>query len=103
MLPDPTGSLSSLIPLSSIDEINKSVLPVIMAKSEQQSKAQGKKRRLYCTFTDTERCEIVKRAAEFGVTSTIQHFKKTLPPGKELKEITVRTWVKLYKKVLSKE
>ena len=51
-------------------------------------------------FTAEEKATIGKRAAEFGVTNTIRHFKKEFT-DRELKESTVRLWANRYKQELS--
>ena len=53
------------------------------------------KREPYDQLTDSQKALVGKRAAEYGVTSSICHFKK-LHPELNLKETTVRRFKKEY-------
>ena len=98
VLPNPDGDLSKHVPPSSaIRQANKEVQPLI--KEENQAAAK-KTRSPYSVFTAEEKVTIGKRAAEFGVTNTIRHFKKQFT-DRELKESTVRLWANRYKQELS--
>ena len=73
VLPNPDGDLSKHVPPSAIRQANEEVQPLI--KEENQAAAK-KTRSPYSVFTAEEKATIGKRAAEFGVTNTIHHFKK---------------------------
>ena len=87
MLPNPEGPLSHHIP-SSLASANKEVKQLVDASSKKDS---GK----YAVYTEEEKLKKAKRAAEMGVTNTIQHFQKKLVE-RPLKESTVRTWMNSY-------
>ena len=96
MLPSPDGPLSVHVPSSSIAQANKEVKPLLQPSTTKDTKRRGH----YYVFTETEKAEIAKRAAEFGVTSTVRHFNKKFT-DRELKESTVRTWANRYKEELA--
>ena len=79
------GFLSRSIPSSAIASANKAVL-----KSMEDATRQ--KRRGKCgTHSSKERTEIGKRAAEFGITSTIKYYE-TVNPSRQLPSSSVYTW-----------
>ena len=82
-LPKPEGSLSLVVPSSSIAAANKEVKRVINREGES-------KRGKYCIFTPEEKARIGKRAAEYGVTATIRYFSKQFS-DRSLSESSVRT------------
>ena len=90
-LPDPAGPLSSVMPSSSIQVANKAVKRVLdeSSSSEASRPSHGQ----YETFSPTEKASIAKYAREVGVTKAIRKLEKNYP-GRQLKESTVRTWVK---------
>ena len=69
-LPDPTGPLSVKIPIATV---NAKVITAI-----KRSTANGK-RGPYTHLIPEQKYRIGKRAAEFGVTSTLRHYSKTFP------------------------
>ena len=98
VLPNPDDDLSKHVPPSAIRQANKEVQPLI---KEENQVAAKKTRSPYSVFTAQEKATIGKRrAAEFGVTNTIRHFKKQFTDC-ELKESTVRLWANRYKQELS--
>ena len=94
-LPNPEGPLSTIMPFSSIQALNKSVEPLLSA-SDKESGSRGP----YEYFTEEDKAVIAKRACEVGVTNAIRALD-TRYPGKSLKESTVRTWMTKYKKELA--
>ncbi len=95
MLPSPDGPLSVHVPSSTIVQANKEVKPLLQLEPSRTSR-----RGHYYAFSETEKAEISKRAAEFGVTSTVRYFNKKFT-HRELKESTVRTWANQYRKELA--
>ena len=90
-LPDPAGPLSSVMPSSSIQVANKAVKRVL--DESLSSEASWHSRGQYETFSPTEKASIAKYAREVEVTKAIRKLEKNYP-GRQLKESTVRTWVK---------
>ena len=88
-LPDPTGPLSIKIPSSTIATVNAKVVTAI-----ERPTANGK-RGPYTHLTPEEKYRIGKRAAEFGVTSTLHHYSKTFP-DLSLKVTSVRHFKNQY-------
>jgi len=74
-LPDASGPLSIEIPSGSITATNSSVVKVL----EKQQKMTKRQRGKYRTYTAKERAEIGKRAAIYGINSTIKYYKKINP------------------------
>jgi len=66
VLPNPNGPLSKLVPSSSVIATNEEVKDAI----SQSTKA----REPYVQFTTEEKARMGKRAAEFGIASTIRYF-----------------------------
>ena len=90
-LPKPCGPLLTVLPSSTITATNKEVKQVL-----KRSKTPGaSKRGEYEHFTPEEKAQIGQRAAECGVTASIQHFSKVFP-GRSLKESSVKTWKMKY-------
>jgi len=77
VLPNPNGPLSKLVPSSSIIAVNKAVKDAI----SQSTKAHGP----YMQFTAEEKARMGKRAAEFGIASTVRYFNK-IYSDREVKE-----------------
>ena len=67
VLPDPKGSLSEKIPSSSIELANDII-------DEKTTPPPCGKRGEYLSLTPAQKFSIGKRAAENGVTSTIQYY-----------------------------
>ena len=97
ILPDPQGSLSSIVPSLRIEAVNTMVKPVIEEQIDGNWSSRGK----YEMFSPDEKAKIGKRAAEHGVLATIHHFSK-IYPDRVLKESTVRGWKNRYKNELLK-
>ena len=93
-LPDPTSPLSSVVPSSTIEAVNRSVENVLDDKEDQS--IQKGTRGHYETFSAKEKASVARCAAEIGVTKAIRKLEKQYP-GRQLKESTVRAWVKRYK------
>lgn len=91
-LPDPRGTLSKVIPSSSIAAANTEV-----EKCGQSNPAAGK-RKQYAKFTPEQRAEIGRRAAEHGVASTIRYYASQY----SLKESTIRGWRDSYIREMKK-
>ena len=87
-LPSATGSLSKLIPSSATVSINSSV--------REEMKQTRSKRTPYLIMTPAQRYQVEKRAAEHGVTATLQYYAKKFP-DLPLKETTVRRLKDVYK------
>jgi len=68
VLPNPNGPSSKLVPSSSIIAANEVVKDAI----SQSTKARGP----YVQFTAEEKARMGKRAAEFGIASTVRYFNK---------------------------
>ena len=88
-LPDPTGPWSVNIPSLTISAINTKVVSAI-----ERPTANGD-RGPYLHLTSEQKYYIGKRAAEFGVTSTLRHYSKTFP-DLSLKETSVRRFKNQY-------
>ena len=61
---------------------------------------EGHKRGSYVVFSAKDKAKIAKYASENGVTASLKHFKRTRE-FTDLKEPTVRGWVKTYRYELS--
>lgn len=90
-LPNPDGPLSDHMPSAAIASANSEVKDLVTEDKK------AKKRGRYETYSDKDKARVAKRAAEFGVTSSLRHFSKEFA-DRPLKESTVRTWMKAYKK-----
>jgi len=84
-LPEENGLLSRSVPASAIAAANLSVSKCL----EQAS--QPAKRGKYQRYSDTERAEIGRRAAEIGITATIKYYED-LNPKRSLPLSSVYTW-----------
>ena len=87
---DSKGPLSRTIAPSVLAEVNKEVKSV--------TAAQKKKRGSYLSFTPEEKARVAQYGSVHGVRAAMRRFRGEL--GRELKETTVRDWVKAYKKEL---
>ena len=86
---DPQGPLSQAVPCVVIEEVNRQV---------KKAEAQPKKRGQYLSFTVEEKAQVARYASTNGVRAAVRHFSMKF--GKDLKENTVRDWVKAYNKEL---
>ena len=96
-MPNPNGPLSDHMPPAAISSANNEVKDLVNA-IPSESRKQGALGP-YQNYTDENRAQIGKRAAEFGIINTIRHFSKQFT-DRPLKESTVRTWMMNYKKEL---
>ena len=83
---DPQGPLSEVVPSAVIREVNLEV---------------QRKRGQYLSFTTEERARVAKYAYFGGVRPAVKRFSKEF--GKDLRENTVRDWVKAYRKELGRK
>ena len=97
VLPDPTGPLSIVVPTSSISDANQEVSMIY------KEIASGERRKgPYVKLTDpSQRCEIGRRAAQYGTTNAIRYYKKKYP-DLNLSESTIRRLKNSYKDQLRK-
>ena len=68
-IPSPKGPLSAVVPPDAIRSMNREVEKVI-----EQSSTEKRERGPYVKFMSSQRALIGKRAAEHGVTSSIDLF-----------------------------
>ena len=68
----------------------KNVILKVTAGTSEGLKESSKERGPYVQFTPEEKARIGKRATEYGVASTVRHFKRTFSDHK-VKESSVRT------------
>ena len=88
-VPDPSGTLSSIMPTETIIAANKQVRVI------EQAKRTGSKRGPYKKTNTKDKAAIGAYASLHGVAKTIRHFK-----DQHLKESSIRDWKKLYEKEL---
>ena len=86
---DPHGPLSAVVPSSVLNEVHKEL---------KSSTTEKKKRGPYLSFTPEEKAKVAEYVSTHGVRAALRHYNQK--NGKELKENTVRDWVKAYKKEL---
>lgn len=92
VLPDPHDpSMSSSILPAAIKAANESVKIVLDKPQDKTSTSRGQ----YEVFSPNEKAVIAKCAVEIGVTKAIGKLQRNYP-GRQLKESTIRTWVKKY-------
>ena len=72
-LPDASGPLAIAMPSDSITAANSSIEKVF--NQTEAKKPRGE----YQVYTTKERAEIGKRAAVYGITSTIRYYRKNSP------------------------
>ena len=84
-LPQENGLLSKIIPSSTIASANKAVLKLMEDTTRQERRGK------YGKYSLKERAEVGKRAAEFGITSTIKYYE-TVNPSRQLLSSSVYTW-----------
>ncbi len=89
---DPQGPLSHSVPSIVISEVNREV-----KKAETRTKKRGS----YLSFTAEEKAQVAKYGSTSGVRAAVKRFSKEF--GKDLKENTVRDWVKAYKKEIGRK
>ena len=89
---DPKGPLSSTVPPSVLTEVNKEV-----KKAQEHTKKRGS----YVFFTPEEKARVAKYGSENGVMAALRRFSREL--GRDLKENTVRDWIKVYRKEIQKQ
>ena len=85
----PTVHCQNAVPRGVIEEVNKE-----LKKAETQLKKQGQ----YLLFTAEEKMKVAKYGSSNGVAAAVKRFSKEFE--KDLKENTVRDWVKAYNKEL---
>ena len=85
------SSLPPSIVQSALKEVNK---------TQTLDEKNGRKRGSYGIFSAQDKAKIAKYASENGVTASLKYFKKTRE-FTDLKEPTVRGWVKAYRLELS--
>ena len=95
-LPDPSGPLSELKPLTVIASANVKVLATLEDGEEMKKKVN---RGPYSSLTPAQKYEIGKRAAEHGVTASIRFYKKKYP-HLSLEETTVWRLKNSYKEYI---
>ena len=100
VLPPANGSLSKVVPSSSIQMANQMVSKVI-GDGEAKSSGLRPTRGGYGFFTPEEKARIGKCAMEFGVTRAMRNLSKEFP-GRSLKESSVRLWMNKYKDHLNR-
>ena len=104
VFPNPNGPLARVVPSSSIvatNEVVKNVISEATAGTSEGLKGSLKEQGPYVQFNPEEKARIGKRAVEYGVASTVRHFKCTFS-DLEMKESSVRTWRNKYLDGLSK-
>ena len=67
---------------------------------QTSGKRNGRKRSSYGIFSAKDKAKVAKHASENGVTASLKCFKRTWE-FTDLKEPTVRGWVKVYRRELS--
>ena len=87
---DQTGSLVGTVPRAVLDEVKKEI-----------KKVESTKRGSYLSFTAEEKAQVAKYGSTNGVRAAVKRFSKVF--GKDLKESTVRDWVKAYDKELRRK
>ena len=83
-LPQESGPLSRSIPSSAIASANKAVLKSMESAMKQEGRGK------YGKYSSKERAEVGRRAAEFGITSTIKYYE-TVNPLRQLPSSSVYT------------
>ena len=90
-------NLSARIPLAAIAEANREVQVL------QEAQKSGQKRGPYYRFTQEERLEIGKYAAENGTAAAVRKFNRRTTVTKPLNESTVRGLKRKYEDVLKEK
>ena len=89
---DPQGPLSQAVPCAVISEVNQEL---------KKAEATLKKRGRYLSFTAEQKAQVAKCGSTNGVRAAVKRFSKEFE--KELKENTVRDWVKAYSRELGRK
>ena len=97
VLPKVDGPLATLMPVSSIEAVNKVVRAKMMETASGIEPYEGedsdkKLRANYQFFSPKEKAEFGKRAAELRITSTIRYFAKVDTKQQQLSPNTLFTW-----------
>uniref|UniRef100_A0A1X7TLX2 Uncharacterized protein n=1 Tax=Amphimedon queenslandica TaxID=400682 RepID=A0A1X7TLX2_AMPQE len=101
-LPDPTGSLKSEIPLSSIKAANGIVQSILKVRKNGVDGEKPKQKRSkwpYSIYTAEEKARIGRRHVKMGVTNSMKFFDQDFE-DRPLKKSTVKSWAKEYNKEL---
>ena len=85
-LPEPSSSLSNVVPPKAIEMANAEVVKV------KNKAPRGGRSVPYLILTPAQRYEVGKRAAEHGVTAALRYFTKKYPEM-PLKETGIRGYV----------
>ena len=86
---DPHGPLLNAVPRGVIEEVNQE-----LKKAETQPRKRGR----YLFFTAEEKAKVARYGSSHGVLAAVKRFSREFE--KDLKENTVRDWVKAYNKEL---
>ena len=87
-------SLARSVPPSILTEVSKEV-------KKAEAEAQPKKRGTYLTFTAKEKVRVATYGSINGAHAAVKRFSKEF--AKDLKENTVRDWIKAYQKELQRK
>ena len=101
-LPDASGPLAITIPNGSITAANSSVTKVLEKQQKQAETKRPCTRGEYRVYTAEERAQIGKRAAIYGINSTIKYYKKINPERPPLPSSSVFDLKLKYQEELSK-
>ena len=91
-LPHPSGSLSTIIPTSSIAAANEKVKTFVTTGENKKMKGS------YVKFFNEAKLTIARYAAENGIVASLHHFTCCFP---NLKESSIRMWRNSYQTELS--
>ena len=99
VLPKTDGPLSTLMPTSAIQAANKAVRATLLdSESPSVTETDGGndsatiRRGNYQFFNPKEKAELGKRAAEYGITSTIRYFVRIDRQERSLSPSTLFAW-----------
>lgn len=92
--------VSDVFDASETQGIPRSVLTEV-SKEVRRVEERGRKRGSYLSLSLEERTQVANYGSVHGVRAAVRHYSKEL--GKELKENTVRDWVKAFKKELQRK
>ena len=108
VLPKTDGPLSTLMLTSVIQAANQAVRATLLDSESPVTETDGgndcttKRRGNYQFFSPKEKAELGKRAAEYGITSTIRYFVKVDCQERPLSPSTLFAWKEHYLKELAK-
>ncbi len=88
VLPKPQGTLSTVVPASTIAAANEAVKTVLDSEKTPARRTLLVATERTSTLPRRKRHALGKRAAEHGVTATLRFFSKAFP-GRPLKESSV--------------